>query len=240
MNDYNKAIKYQTKINLVGGDNVYIFKPNGFKLLVDTMVEFRRRLPEDPVINPLSNHIKYINWADHVEAEPMIEMINVYICRFSEIWEHLYDYIAIESQEFYTRDYRLYNNEDILPKDGFAILKSIYNEVNRVFIDYREMCQLKYRPHSHDQCVNAKGEHNPKLLHWSSVNCANDTSPAYINTKNQQVPAGCGLNRKNNCTFHHMNQNKFERRYNNNLFIDRRGFITLPNGGHWFNAKPFV
>ena len=241
MNYYNKVIKYQTKINLIGGDNVYIFKPNGFKLLINKINELKDRfLPEYPVKELLPTELEYISWGDFNEAAPMMDMLNAYFPRFSEIWKDVYNYIALESQEFYIKDYRLFDNEDVLPQDGLGILTSIYKEVNKILIDYREICQNNYRPHSHDQCINAKGEHLPKLLHWPSLDCKNDNTLAHKNARGQQVPAGCGLHRKNNCTFHHQDQNKYEIKYNNILFIDRRGFITLPNGGHWFNASPFV
>jgi len=239
MNYYNKVIKYQTKINLIGGDNVYIFKPNGFKLLINKINELKERfLPENSELLPTELH--FIHWSDFDEAQPMMDMLNVYFPRFSDIWKVVYNYIALESQEFYIKDHRIFEDEESLPRDGFAILSSIYNEVNKILIDYREMCQNNYRPHSHDQCVNAKGVHKPKLLHWPSLNCKNDTTPAHRNTKGQQVPAGCGLHRKNNCSFHHQDQTQYEIRYNNLLFINRKGFVTLPNGGYWFNAKPFV
>ena len=239
MNYYNKVIKYQTKINLIGGDNVYIFKPNGFRLLINKINELKDRfLSEKPDL--LEKELEIITWEDYDEAKPMMDMLNAYFPRFSDIWKKVYNYIALETQEFYITDYRIFENEDGLPLDGFGILTSIYKEVNKILIDYREMCQNNYRPHSQDKCVNAKGERLPKLLHWPSLDCANDNTPAHRNARGQQVPAGCGLHRKNNCTFHHKDQNQYQIKDNGLLFIDRRGFVTLPNGGHWFNAKPFV
>jgi len=251
MDFYNRLQKYINKLNLVkgGADRVgdYIFKQDGFQQLINHMIILRNRLPDVPVIVGFEQY-EYISWGDIADNEDnvkkMFDLIDAYFSGFKEIWKELIEYILVDSQVFFTIDYRIHENDENSKSEfAFGVLTAIYNEISGDLIDKRELCIHRYTPHSNDKCVNELGVKNTTLLHWPSLLCRNDDSPP---SKQNQGKGGCGQHNfkvtppVTKCAFLHKDQKKYEIPYNNLTFIARVGFNTLPGKGYWYNGLPFV
>lgn len=242
----NKLEKYTNKLNSFNGAAAiqprdYIFKPTGFQKLINFMIDRRDELEVIPMFVE-GAHYDYISWGDLTEDNnnitKMFDLIDAYFPGFKQIWKNVIEYIMIEAQEFFTRDYRI-DEDDTKGKYEFAlgVLTAIYNQISGDLIDSRELCIHRYTPHTNAQCINAMGVVNPSLLHWSSLQCGHDNSAP---SKQNQFRGGCGQHVARKCAFLHADQIQYVIPYNNTTFIARVGFNTYPARGYWYNGKPFV